>query len=591
MKKGKRRLFKTQSLLELAVALAAVVVLNALASFYYKRFDLTAEKRYTLSETSRKLASGVKEKMYFKLYLDGDMSSKFKQLRNEIRDMAFEFREASGNKIEIEVIDPLAGKTQREVGQILNDYAERGLEPKRDIDTDEGDQTKIKYLIPGAEFIYKGKTVTANFFEFDVSNDIATNINRAIDNIEFEMANALRKCVTDKKKTIVFADGNGEMLDERVASFAKELSSYYNLDQLNLNVPDPASWKPFEKQMQENPDSADIILTNGLQKRLNVADLLIVNKPLKDYSVAQMFLIDQFMMKGGKVIFMIDPVWIEIDSFSYHSEVMAMDRGLENINTILFNYGVGVNNNMLLDRYCNRIPGPEQGGSRVLVDFPYFPLFKSKGLEHKIVKNLGAVKSQFPATLKIKQREGITSTPLLVSSAYTKIAAAPAVVDIGSTLYKMMRPEFAKTMNSGHQVSGVLLEGKFVSPFRYQKKYTGMKFIDSAVTKMIVIADGDMARNHADRKRVYETGYDLYNGITFANKKFMLNCVDYLIDDNGLIEIRGRETQLRLLDMVKAKDDKTFWQWLNIGVPVAGVLMFGFINFLIRRSRYKSKMK
>lgn len=587
MQKGKRRLFKTQSLIELAVALVAVVIINSLASFYYKRFDLTAEKRYTLSETSRKLAGKIQEKLYFKLYLDGEMSSKFKQLRSEIRDMAFEFREASGNKIEIEIVNPLAGKTQREVGQILNDFAERGLEPKRDIDTDEGDQTKIKYLVPGAEFIYKGKTIPANFFEFDVSNDVQTNINRAIDNIEYEMANALRKCITEKKKNIVMADGNGEMLDERIASFAKELSTFYSVESLNLNVTDPDAGRPFLEQMNAKPDSADLILLNGLQRRLNTADLLMVVKPLKDYSQAEMYLIDQFMMKGGKVIFMIDPVWIEIDSFSYHSSVMAIDRNLENINTALFNYGVGLNNNLVMDRYCNRIPGPEQGGNRVLVDFPYFPLFRSKGLENKIVKNLGAVKSQFPASLKIKQREGITATPLLVTSPYTKSATAPAVVDIPSTLYGMMKPEFAKTFNSGIQVCGVLLEGLFNSPFRYQKKNTSLKFLESGNTKMIVIADGDMVRNHADRKRIYETGYDLYNGITFANKKFMLNCVDYLIDDNGLIEIRGRETNLRLLDQVKAKEEKSMWQLINMVIPVCSVIIFGVLNYIVRRRRYR----
>jgi ABC-2 type transport system permease protein len=151
----------------------------------------------------------------------------------------------------------------------------------------------------------------------------------------------------------------------------------------------------------------------------------------------------------------------------------------------------------------------------------------------------------------------------------------------------MMKPEFAKTFNSGIQVCGVLLEGLFNSPFRYQKKNTSLKFLESGNTKMIVIADGDMVRNHADRKRIYETGYDLYNGITFANKKFMLKCVDYLIDDNGLIEIRGRETNLRLLDQVKAKEEKSMWQLINMVIPVCSVIIFGVLNYIVRRRRYR----
>jgi len=583
---GKRRLYRTQSLIELAAALAVVIVVNALASFYYMRFDLTSEKRYTLSETSKKLAGRVKEKLYFKLYLDGEMSSKFKQLRNEIRDIAYEFREASGNKIEIEVVDPLAGKAKSEVAKILESFAERGLEPKRDMDTEEGDQTRIKYLIPGADFIYKDKTIPANFFEFDVSNDIETNIKRAIDNIEYEIANALRQCVSEKKMRIALADGSGEMLDERVASFAKEITRYYDVEALNMNISDPEAGRPFLEELEKKPDSAEIILLNGLQRRLNIYDLLMVVKPLKDYSSAEMYLIDQYLMKGGKVMWMIDPVWIEMDSFRYHSSVMAMDRGFENITTALFNYGVGVNSDLVMDMYCNRIPGPEQGGSRVLVNFPYFPLFTSKGLEHIITKNIGAVKSQFPASLKIKQRENVKATPLLVSSAYSKIANAPAVVDIPSTMYQMQEKGFIKTMNAGNKISGVLLEGKFRSPLVYQKKITSLPFLQEGNSKMIVIADGDIIRNHADRKRIYETGYDPFNGVTFANKKFLLNCVDYLIDDNGLIEIRGRETTMRLLDQVKAKEEKTYWQLLNTMLPISLVLIFGIANYYIRKRKY-----
>ncbi|MFM7765184.1 MAG: Gldg family protein, partial [Sphingomonadales bacterium] len=207
----KRRLHKTQSWLELLMLLVGIVVINALSSLYYKRFDLTQEKRYTLSETSKNLASQIEEKLYFKLYLDGEMSAKFKQLRNEIRDMAYEFREASRGKIEIEVSDPLKDKDKKEVAGILESFAERGMEPVRDVDSEDGDETRIKYLVPGAECIYRGKTIAIRFFQFDVSVDIEKNIKGAIDNIEYEMANALRQCVTEKAKKIIVADGSGEM--------------------------------------------------------------------------------------------------------------------------------------------------------------------------------------------------------------------------------------------------------------------------------------------------------------------------------------------------------------------------------------------
>lgn len=585
---AKRRLYKTQSLIELVVALVAVIVINALSSFYYKRFDLTQENRYTLSETSRKLSSKIKEKLYFKLYLDGEMSGRFKQLRNEIRDMAFEFREASGGRIEIEVTDPLKDKPKSEVARILEGFAERGIEPVRDVDMEDGDETRIKYLVPGADLIYQGRTITANFFQFDVSMDIETNIRRAIDNIEYELANALRQCVTTKAKRIVLADGNGEMTDARIGSFTTELSRYYSVEALNLNVADPEAGRPFIKQMEAAPDSADKILLEGLQRRLNTADLLMVVKPLKDYTPAELYLIDQFIMKGGKVIWMIDPVWIEIDSFQRVPTVMAMDRSLENINSSLFSYGVGINSDLLQDLMCNRIPIPA-GGRMQMVPFHYFPLFTSKQLSHIITKNLGAVWAQFPATLKVKQKEGVQATPLLVSSVYTRIANAPATVELMTAALTAGDPNIQKQMNGGIKVSGVLLEGTFKSPYRYQRRYTSGKFNESGKSSMVVIADGDVVRNFVSSKGgTFPTGYDRYSQITFANKKFLLNCVDYLIDDNGLIEIRGRETNLRLLDTVKIKDEKTYWQLINVTLPLAGVILFGLLNYFIRRRRYTS---
>lgn len=582
----KRRLHKTQSWLELMMVLVGLVVINALSSLYYKRIDLTQEKRYTLSETSRKLASKIEEKLYFKLYLDGEMSAKFKQLRNEIRDMAYEFREASGGKMEIEVTDPLKDKDKKEVAGILENFAERGMEPMRDVDMEDGDETRIKYLIPGAECLYRGKTIPIRFMQFDVSMDMETNIKRAVDNIEYEMANALRQCVTEKARKIVVADGNGEMLDARVGSFATELGRYYNLEALNLNVADPECARPFEAQLKAAPDSAEIVLLRNLQRRLNSADLLMVIKPEKDYSPAELFLIDQFIMKGGKVMWLLDPVHIEIDSFQSAPTVMAMNKGLENITTGLFGYGVGLNADLLQDMMCNRISLPA-GGRMQLVSFPYFPLFTSKNTSHIITKNVGAVWTQFPGTLKVKKRDGLNTTPLLLSSAYTKVANAPATVELITVAMMSTDKNYVKTMKAGPQVSGVLMEGKFKSPFQYQKRPDLGSYLPEGKSAMVVISDGDIIRNFVSSKGGnFPTGYDRYSQITFANQKFLQNCVDYLIDDNGLIEIRARETQLRLLDQVKVKEEKTYWQWFNILLPLGFILLLGLVNFIIRQRKY-----
>lgn len=582
---AKRRIYKTQSWLELAVVVVIIVILNALSGFYYKRIDLTKEKRFTLSQTSKNLCSKLTEKMYCKFYLDGEMSSHFKQLRNELRDMAYEFREASGNKIEIQIIDPLAGKENQERAKILEGFVQQGIEPVRDIDDASGDETRIRYLVPGAEFNYKGHTVTATFFTYDVAKDIETNIQNAIDNIEYEMANALRQCVVSKRKKIAVVSGNGEMTDARVGFFATELQKYYDVESINLNVADPEAGAPFLQRMQANPDSAELILMNSLQRRINGVDMLMVIKPEKDYIPAELYLIDQFAMNGGKVMWMIDPLHIEIDSFQTRETVVAIDRGLENINASLFNYGVAFESNILQDAVCNRIPIPV-GGQPEMVNFYYFPLFTSDD-GHLITKNLGAVWAQFPATLKPKVREGLKMTSLLSSSSHTKIINAPATVELMNSYMQGRSKEFVNSMNGGVQTSGLLMEGMFKSAFANQKKYTGLPFKSEGQSQMIVIADGDIMRNFvSNRGATYPTGYDRFSQITFANKKFLLNCIDYMIDDNGLIEIRGKELGLRLLDPIRIKEEKQLWQQINVGLPILVIALFGFANWFWRRRRY-----
>lgn len=587
MKKYSNRI---QSILEFTTTLVVVIVINVLGNFYYQRVDLTNENRYTLSETSKKLSSGLKEKLYFRLYLDGEMSARFKNLRNEIRDMAYEFREMSGRKIEIEIIDPFEGKLTSEISGILEDFQSRGVMHQRDIDDEGSNSTVIKNIITGAEMSYAGKTVPINFYEHDVALDADNNIKRAIDNVEYEIANGLRQCILVKSKSIAVADGSGEMIDNRVADFAQELSKYYNVSALNLNVADPKCAEPFVEKLKalSNPEQGGNVLIESLQKRLNLSDLLVVIKPAKDYTPAELYLIDQFMLKGGKVIWMIDPVHAEIDSFENNSQIIAMDNQLENISASLFHYGVKLESTLLMDANCNAIPIPV-GGRPELIDFYYFPVFMASTSPHIINRNVGPIWGQFPATLSAKSRTNLNITPLLSSSPYTKTVQAPATVDLETAYMQSRDDRYRSTLRGGSKLSAVLMEGKFESPFIYQKHYDGVAFIPNGNSKMIVIADGDIMRNGiSGRGGIYPTGFDRFTKTTFANKKFLLNCIDYLIDDNGLIEIRAKEKTLRLLDSEKTRLERGYWQWFNILAPLASILLFGIFNNLYRKRKYQA---
>lgn len=583
MKKTNKRL---QSYLNLLSVLIMVIIANTLGNIYYQRLDLTQEKRFTLSETSKKLCGKLDEKLYIKLFLDGEMSAKFKRLKLEIRDLTLEFREASGQQIELEIINPFDDVKEGEMEKMLQGYVEKGINPVRDIDRENADETRIKYLLPGAEIFYGNKRASINFFEYDVALSPDENISKAIDNIEYELANGIRQVSTDKSKSIVVADGSGEMIGADVSSFARELTKYYNISALNMNFSDPNAAAPWAEQIKQNPENADQVFINGLHRRLNLNDLLIIVKPLQDYSNQELYLIDQFIMSGGRVIWMIDPVHIEIDSFRNYKQVLALNRDIENISASLFHYGVGLKNTLLTDLKCNRIPIPASGRME-LVDFPYFPIFGDNELSHVITKNIGSVWAQFPATLEPKVRPELDIIPLLTSTPYTKVITAPAPIDLESVYMQMRSAEYRESMKNGEHISAVLMEGMFKSRYKFMKKYSDVPYLEKGKSKMIVIADGDIIRNPVDKNgRGYPTGYDRISQFTFANKKFLLNCIDYLIDDNGLIEIRSKERTVRLLDPEKSKSEKTYWQWFSMLMPIALMIILGIVNYFIRKRRY-----
>ncbi len=582
----KRTNRKLQSYLNLGALLLIVGIINVLGNMYYQRFDLTEERRYTLSETSKNIAKKLKEPVYIKLYLDGEMSSRFKRLKLEIRDLILEFREASGQNIELEIVDPLHALSENEMEEVLQDFVQRGIEPVRDIDKENADETRIKYLLPGAELFYGEKRGSVNFFEYDVAKTPDENINKAIDNIEYEIANGLRQVAAEKSKKIVVADGSGEMIGPEVNSFAKELMKYYQISSLNLNFSDPESARPWADEIAKNPENADQIFVNGIHRRLNLNDLLLIIKPIQDYSYQELYLIDQFLLKGGRIMWLVDPVHMEIDSFRNYKQVLALNRNLENIESTLFHYGLVLKNTLLADLNCNRIPIPASGRME-LVDFPYFPLLQSSAQNHPISKNIGAVWAQFPAHIEPKIRPELSVIPLLVSSPYSKIINAPAPIDLESVYMQMRDPEARKSFNSGEKMAAVLIEGTFKSRYKYMKKYGNLPYIEDGKSKMIVVADADIVRNPVDtRGGSYPTGYDKISQFTFANKKFLLNCVDYLIDDNGLIEIRSKERSVRLLDPEKSKKERVYWQWFSMLVPLGLMTFLGLINYFIRVKRY-----
>lgn len=591
----RKRQQKLKDLLDLSVVLIIVILGNLLSAQYYTKWDLTQEKKYTLSNTSKELASKVGENDYIfiKVYLEGNLSPKFKQLRSATLDILQNFRDLSGKNIHFEFVDPIAGKTNEEKQKIFMDFEQKGLRPYDDIDDSDIERMSRNLIIPGAEVFYgEGKSFTLYLLKTELGLANEENINQSIENLEYELAHALRKCLSDQQKKIGFLTGHGELEPIQIYDLQKELGSFYRVDDLDIRVNNPENLKVYESLLKDDEGDARIILT-GLQKRINQYDAVVVAKPRTDISREEAFLIDQYTLQGGKMIWLIDALQAEIDSLSATGKMICPDYPLENIRELLFNQGVRVNLDLLQDFRCNdiKLRDPYSGNSYRNFPWVYYPIFTAHPSlsNHPINKNIEAVWSRFGGTLKIIGREEVKTTPLLLSSDRTKVSNAPALVEFAIIdKIRSQDPGFLRTFNAGYQVTGVLMEGIFHSSFaRRIGVRSDIPFIEKGNSQVIVLADGDLARNHVNSQGGYlELGKDHITGRYFGNKKFLLNCFDYMLDDLGLIEIRSKEIILRLLDKEKIKNSKTFWQFFNLGIPVIAIILFGIINTLIRRRKY-----
>lgn len=584
---------KIKALLDLSLILVVVVIANLLSNQYYLKLDLTKEKRYTLSETSKKLASEVDDYIYIKVYLHGELSSKFKQLKNATFDMLENFREFSGKKIEYEFVDPFAGKENNEKYQLLQEFEQKGLRPYDDVDDSELESQSRNLIIPGAEVFYgTGKSFVMYFLKTELGLANEENINQSIENLEYEFAHAIRKCKADQKKKIGFLSGHGELGELELYDLKKELGSFYRLEKLNINLYDPEAISLYTEKLTDNDEEDAATILGGLQNRINQMDAVVVAKPTKDLNREEAFIIDQYIMNGGKTLWFIDALQAEIDSMGSGGRMICPDYPLETLREILFHYGVRINVDLLQDFRCNDIKLRDPYSANSFRNFPwvYYPVFTAHPTlsKHPINKNIEGVWSRFGGTLKLIAREDMQHIPLLMSSDKTKTSAAPAMVEF-SIIDKIRSrdPNFLATYNQGVQVTGVLTEGIFRSAFTRRNVRGPLAFKEKGKSSMIVISDGDIARNHVNSQGGYlELGKDHITGRNFGNKKFLLNCFDYLLDDYGLIEIRSKEIALRLLDKQKVKEEKAKWQFINLGLPVIIIILFGFINSLIRKRKY-----
>ena len=560
----KKRNFKLQSLTELGLVLGLLILLNLILTNYFFRIDLTSENRYSLSESSKKLATKVDDVLFVKVYLEGDFPAGFKRLRQSTKEMLDEFSAYTNGKMQYEFIDPFENADAKKANEILRELGEKGLQPTN-VQIKKDDESTQKLIVPGAVFYYKGKEFPVNLLKAQFGQGPEEVINESIELMEYEIANVLRKCVETKVKQIAFIDDHGELGRWDVADASQELKEFYAVTRIPLALQTPQS----------------------LMKN----DALIIAKPTTQYSEYEKFLLDQFVMHGGKILWLLESQIADMDSMGRNAMFMTGSYDL-NVNDMLFKWGVRVNPNMVQDLQCNAIPilSTLRNGTpqQKLLPWMFFPVAApSQQNPHIIVKGIDPVFFQFASSIDTTSNKDIKKTILLTSSPYSRTVGAPVKVDLN-----MARTQPDPTMfNAGNVPLAVLLEGKFVSLFQYRP---GAKtdalpykpFIENG--KMIVVSDGDVIRNQRKEStgEIFPLGYDRYTNQQFGNKRFLLNCMDYLCDDSGIIEVRAKEIKLRLLDKGKLKTERLKWQLVNLFIPIAIMLIFGLVNKIIRKRKY-----
>lgn len=569
---------RNRDITRFVLLLVIVLLVNFIGSLRFFRIDLTAEKRFSLSDVTIDLLNSFDEQIYVKVYLEGDFPAGFQRLQREAKQMLDEFR-AYNPGIQYEFIDPAGAEDSKINQEVFEQLQFKGLKYYELMENTSGGQS-VQRVFPGAILNLGDREVPVNLLIDQLGASPEQQINASVQNLEYALANAVRSLVKTDKPSIAFLQGHGELTPENILDFARSLSQNYNVDRFNLR-----------KFKSDSTGQSLSILDQ--QRRLNRFDAVVIAKPRKAFNDLDKFLLDQYVMTGGKLLWLIDAVQADMDSLSERPQFMSFpiyDR--LNIDDMLFRYGARINTNLVLDRIAAGV-----SDTRRTYPWIYFPMIMPQ-VKHPIAKDVNAVKLEFPSSVDTIISPGVKKTFLMRTSPYSRIVATPHIVKL-QKLYELPPEQF---FTQGNIPVALLLEGEFQSTFVNRvtpREESGepVKLIEKSVpTQQLVVADGDVIRNQLNllnpdmpKGTPLPLGFDQFTGAQYGNKDFMLNAVDYLLDDSGLIAIRSRELKIRLLDNTRIKNNKLIWQLVNTALPIALIVLLGLVYTLIRKRRYARK--
>ncbi len=543
MLKNKKRLY----------IVAIFILLNAIAIQVNYRLDFTRDSKYSISTPTKNLLKNLKEPVYITVYLTGDLPYDFKRLEKETTYFLNDLKSNNSN-INYRFVNP---KNNQDF------LTKQGLTPSK-LTVQENGKISKSIIFPWATIKKDKEIVAINLLKNSNFGTETTQIENSVQNLEFAFTNGIQKIIAKKKQKIAILRGNGELSDIHQYDFLKTLGQNYKLAPFTL---DSVANQP-QKTLQQ----------------LQEYNLAIISKPTQAFTEEEKFTLDQFTINGGKTLWLLDLVNTSKDSLMQSGKVLSYQRDL-NLTDYLFNYGIRINKHLIRDLYAAKIPlAVGKVGNKTQFDeflWDYYPVLKTNN-KHVINKGIGDVKLEFANSIDTLKSD-IHKTVLLESSKLTKTVNVPNYINLES----IAKNDPINTFNQGTKIVGILLEGNFNSAYKNRVKPFQNSFKDHTKNgKMIVISDGDIASNQISKGKPLELGLDKWTSTFYANKEFLTNAVHYLLNDNGLIQLRAKRVTIDSINKPKAHREKTKWQVINIVVPLLFILFFGLFNFYYRKTKY-----
>jgi ABC-2 type transport system permease protein len=574
---------RTKDIIGFFIGLGILLLVNVISSVVFKRFDLTTENRYSISEPTKQLIESLESDVYITVYLEGDFPASFKRLRNETREMLGEFQAYSNGKVDFEFINPSAAADKKERDDTYRNLYKQGLRPT-DLNIKGEDGVSQKIVWPGAIVSYGDVKIAVQLLKSQFGGQPELILNQSIESLEYELAFGIKKASTPVVQNIAFIEGHGELNKYETADIMGSLREYYNVERVALN----GNVNSLQERVYTDKDSTNAVV-------LKRFDAIVIAKPDSSFNEKDKFIIDQYLMYGGKIIWLIDQVFADMDSLNSeynNNTILATSKNL-NLDDQLFNYGVRFNKDLVMDLRSAPIPVVNGTyGNQVkteLFPWPYFP-FLSSDNNHPINKNLDVVKAEFMSSIDLVGKSDLKKTVLLSTSETTKIVKAPTRVSLNMLSFEPPIQQY----NKKNVPLAVLVEGEFESVYknRLTPNITESKQIKfkekSDSTQQLFISDGDLIKNRFDEKsnQFFALGFDKYTKQIYGNKAFFINAINYMVDESGLILSNNKSFKIRLLNTQKIKEDRIQIQLITTLVPILLTVLIGLILHAIRKKKY-----